>query len=251
MLSALRKIFDHRPERPAYPEHEIFAVGDIHGRFDLLEPLIQAIEKRAETDRPELIFLGDYIDRGPQSREVIELLSDPGLNERFEPTFLKGNHEATLLDFLNNPSLGPSWMQYGGAETLMSYKVAPPSMKGDEEGWYRASAELRKCLPSRHLSFFNSLKSQVERGCYLFAHAGVNPNKGLDEQEESDLLWIREAFLNDERLLPRIVVHGHTPQEALTSDKRRIGLDLGGYQTGKLGAARLHGGVVELFMSTV
>lgn len=128
----------------------------------------------------------------------------------------------------------------------MSYDVAPPSLKGDEAGWHHASNELRKNLSDRHLSFYEGLKSHVERGCYLFAHAGVNPNKALHEQDDSDLLWVRKAFLNDDRLLPRIIVHGHTPQETLTSDNRRIGLDLCGYQTGKLGAAYLRNGAVDL-----
>lgn len=251
MLSALKKIFDQRPDRPAFPEHEIVAIGDIHGRCDLLMQAINQILDRVETARPELIFLGDYIDRGPHSSEVVDLLCDPALGERFELTFLKGNHEATLLEFLDNPAVGPSWMQYGGAETLMSYDVAPPSLKGDEAGWHHASKELRNNLSDRHLSFYEGLKSHVERGCYLFAHAGVNPNKAIHDQDDSDLLWIREAFLNDDRLLSRIIVHGHTPQEALTSDNRRIGLDLGGYQTGKLGAAHLRNGSVDLFVASL
>lgn len=241
MLTWLKKALSGAPDRPPFPDHEIFAVGDIHGRSDLLGPLLEKVKTAATTDRPELIFLGDYIDRGPQSREVVDQLLDDGLQKRFQTVFLKGNHEATLLEFLTDPRVGPSWIQFGGGETLMSYGVRPPEFKNDAARWAEASAHLSLSMTSAHRAFYEGLQLSAERGCYLFVHAGVDPSKRLEVQEESDLLWVREAFLEDNRALSRIIVHGHTPEAEPHHDHRRIGLDLGGYQTGRLAAARLHG----------
>lgn len=246
MFSWLKTIVAPAPERPDAPQNEIFAVGDIHGRYDLLAKMIESLLEYANGTRPELIFLGDYIDRGPQSREVVDLLLREEITQHFEPVFLKGNHEATLLEFLDDPGVGPSWMQYGGGETLMSYGVRPPSLRSDQDGWAEASRALRNELPASHHTFYKSLKLSVERGCYMFVHAGVDPSKPLDAQGEGDLLWIREAFIQDDRALSRIIVHGHTPETEPYEDHRRIGLDLGGYQTGRLGAARINGGKVSL-----
>jgi serine/threonine protein phosphatase 1 len=249
MLDWLFKSFAGGPDRPAPPQHEIFAVGDIHGCYDPLCDLLKNIRAASVTARPEIIFLGDYIDRGPKSRDVIDLLSSVEMSETFSPVFLKGNHEATLLDFLEDPSVGPSWLQYGGAETLMSYGVTPPRLKGDEPGWIEASRALRERLPESHLQFFEKLDLCADRGLYFFAHAGIDPDRPIEAQRESDLLWIRDAFLNDNRRLERIIVHGHTPQDAPSKDQRRIGLDLGGYQTGRLAAAHILGEDVTFITS--
>lgn len=249
MLTWLKKALSGVPDRPPLPDHEIFAVGDIHGRVDLLRPLLEKVRAAATTARPDLIFLGDYIDRGPGSREVVDQLLDDGLRDRFQTVFLKGNHEATLLEFLKDPGVGPSWIQFGGGETLMSYGVRPPEFKGDEAGWADASRELRLRMPRSHKAFYEGLQLSVERGCYLFVHAGVDPSKPLEMQDESDLLWVREAFMEDTRALSRIIVHGHTPEAEPHHDHRRIGLDLGGYQTGRLASVRLHGADVS-FITT-
>jgi len=249
MFEWLRAMMASGPERPPAPEAEIFAVGDIHGRRDLLEKLVANIRDVAQTANPEIIFLGDYIDRGAESREVIDLLIGGDIQNRFKPVFLKGNHEATLLEFLDDARIGPSWVQYGGGETLMSYGVKPPEFKGDLEAWGAASQELRQRMPVAHLEFYLNLELCAERGCYLFVHAGVDPAKRLDAQGEAELLWIREAFLDDTRQLERIIVHGHTPAAEPYQDNRRIGLDLGGYQTGRLAAVRLHGSSIS-FITT-
>lgn len=241
MLDWLRKQFASAPERPDPPAHEIFAIGDIHGRLDLLGELLKAISRRAQSTQPELIFLGDYIDRGPDSRGVVELLVHCDIKQAFRPVFLKGNHEATLLEFLSDPRIGPSWQQFGGGETLMSYGVRPPGLKTDASAWEDASRQLAKVMPREHRAFYEALELTAERGCYLFAHAGVNPSKPIDLQDEADLLWVREAFLDDDRALARVIVHGHTPQSEPSKDHRRIGLDLGGYQTGRLAAAHILG----------
>ena len=249
MLDWFTKAFSRRSERPAAPEHEIFAVGDIHGCLAPLRQLLSKIYRARQSERPEVIFLGDYVDRGPHSLEVVDLLLSEAMDEAFSPVFLKGNHEATLLEFLVDPSIGPSWAQYGGGETLMSYGVRYPAFKDDPEGWAETSRELRLRLPRSHKRFYESLQPFAERGLYYFAHAGVDPDRAIDDQREDDLLWIREPFLNDHRRLDRIIVHGHTPQEAPSKDERRIGLDLGGYQTGRLAAAHILGEQVSFITS--
>lgn len=235
--------------RPAPPGHSIYAVGDIHGRLDLLEDLSRKIMDHAAGAPAEIIFLGDYIDRGPDSAGVVSFLLSRPFPPTMECVFLKGNHEATLLDFLSNPGAGSAWAQYGGSETLLSYGVRAPLGKLDEEGWARASAQLARQLPAGHLSFYQNLVLSAERGCYFFAHAGVDPGSPLDQQDEASLLWVRDAFLSDPRKLPRIIVHGHTPAAEPYADQRRIGLDTGAYQTGVLTAACLKAGEVS-FLST-
>jgi serine/threonine protein phosphatase 1 len=235
--------------RPAPPEHTIYAIGDIHGRLDLLEALSRRIIAHARCAPAEIIFLGDYIDRGQDSAGVVSFLLSNPFPDTIACTYLKGNHEATLLNFLSNPQAGPSWAQFGGGETLMSYGVRAPLGSLDETGWAQASADLAQQLPTGHLSFYQQLALSAERGCYFFAHAGVDPDTSLDQQDETSLLWVRDVFLNDTRKLPRIIVHGHTPAPEPYADQRRIGLDTGAYQTGVLTAACLKAGAVS-FLST-
>lgn len=227
---------------PDPPDRLIYAVGDIHGRCDLLRRLTGRIAEDAESaDGPaEIIFIGDYIDRGPASADVVEfLLHDPVL-ARFERTFLKGNHEAALLDFLKDSSAGPAWARFGGLDTLVSYGVRPPALT-DREDWERARRDLAGVLPDDHRDFYATLQLAAERGCYFFVHAGVNPHAPIAEQSEAEFLWIREAFLDHDGRLARIVVHGHTPAPEPVWDHRRIGLDTGAYASGRLTAARIDG----------
>lgn len=237
-----------RPVEP--PEWPVYAIGDIHGRKDLLDRLLERISVHNGDQAAELIFLGDYVDRGPDSRAVIETLVNRRRGGHLRWTFLKGNHEATLLDFLKDPSVGPAWLQYGGAETLMSYGVRPPLLKGDEAAWAAASEAFAAALPERHVEFLSALELSVDRGGYMFVHAGVDPSRPLHSQEEKDLLWIRDAFLGDSRRLERLVVHGHTPEPAPHRDARRVGVDTGAYQTGMLTAAVIDRAGVD-FLSTV
>jgi len=235
--------------RPPPPSGPVAAIGDIHGRRDLLVRLLNKIRNEIRGERCELIFLGDYIDRGADSRGVLDILVDLSEDDEFETVFLKGNHEATMLDFLSSPDVGPSWAQFGGDETLLSYGVRPPLRKNDKAGWHEARDALVRNLPDTHLDFLRGLDLSAERGCYLFVHAGVDPDRPLDEQDESSLLWIRDAFLEDRRRLPRIVVHGHTPEPEAHADGRRIGLDTGAYQTGILTACLIRGSETR-FIST-
>jgi serine/threonine protein phosphatase 1 len=223
----------------------IYAIGDIHGRADLLDQLLAYISSDAEAEgspeRALLIFLGDYVDRGVDTRAVIDRLLQLQALEAFECRFLKGNHEAAMLDFLKRPAAGPAWLAFGGAETLYSYGVRAPALGASAEEMRHAAEALRAALPRDHWAFFKELELFIRCGDYVFVHAGLRPGKSLEAQAEDDLLTIREPFMRSQRKWPFVVVHGHTPEPSVHVDKRRIGVDTGAYATGKLSAVRLDG----------
>lgn len=240
----------------------LYAVGDIHGRMDLLTRLVELIDADAaalpEGVKPQIIFLGDYIDRGLQSRDVIEYFASGAL-DRYAPVFLLGNHEEALMRFLQEANFGTQWTRYGGGETLYSYGFAPPNIRASlnsheemakvREAWNKLWTDFRDRLPETHLSFLQSLKAYHVAGDYLFVHAGLRPGLSLDEQTQRDMLWIREEFLDDGVPFDHLIVHGHTPEDAIHRDNRRIGLDTGAFLTGRLSAARLFGTEVA-FLNT-
>lgn len=229
------------PQAPA--GHTLYAIGDIHGRADLLDALLNKIGADAKTRRSEqatLIFLGDYIDRGPQSRQVVDRLiklRDHGHDLRF----LRGNHEAALLDFLANPERGAAWMALGGAETLYSYGVAPPPRRASADDLRRAADGLSRALPAAHIMFLQRLETFIRLGDYLFVHAGLRPGRPLARQTEGDMLEIRDPFLKSRARWPYVVVHGHSPVPEAEAVAGRIALDTGAYATGRLSAVRLEG----------
>jgi serine/threonine protein phosphatase 1 len=232
------------PAAPVMPQGVIvFAIGDVHGRADLLELMLRHITREAgtvENRRVLLVCLGDYIDRGPRSRQVIDQLLALGTAPNLEVRYLRGNHERIFLDFLADPVRnGPSWCAYGGREALASYGVIAPEPDEDEAAWLAARDALRAALPGTHLSFFQDLETSFEIGDYFFAHAGAKPGVPLEDQVEEDLLWIREPFLSGKRRFEKVVVHGHSPEAEVHVDDRRIGLDTGAYATGVLSAIRL------------
>ena len=231
----------------------VYAIGDVHGRADLLRKLTDMILEDASRQedpnhRHAVVFLGDYIDRGFQSREVIDLLVSDVFNG-FETRFLKGNHEEALQTFLIDSSMGPKWANFGGIETLVSYNVQPPRSRESLEEWERARQSLVQQMPDLHRDFLDNLELCLVLGDYAFVHAGLRPGRPLEEQSESDLLWIRDEFLNDSRPFENIVVHGHTPIDTPHRDYRRIGVDTGAYMSGQLSAVRLCGEDVS-FLST-
>jgi serine/threonine protein phosphatase 1 len=220
------------------PDHFVVAVGDVHGRLDLLEQLwlmIEAASRRSAARRRILVFIGDYVDRGLYSAHVIDRLLDgfPG----FDTVFLKGNHDETLLQFLTDPNIGEAWRNFGGLETLKSYGVS----HGAGKSWAQTRSEFAAVLPHAHEAFFKNLRLHVAVGDYLFVHAGLKPRVPLEEQRESDLLWIREEFLDSTVNFGRVVVHGHTPTDVPDVRRNRIGIDTGAYMTGKLTALVLEG----------
>lgn len=220
----------------------IYAVGDVHGRVDLLDVLMTRIIEDRPPDAPAvLVFLGDYIDRGADSRAVIDRLIALQREQSFECRFLKGNHEKAMLDFMRQSNTGPAWLSYGGAETLFSYGIRAPLPAAPPEEMRRAAEALRAALPRDHFAFLKELELFVRYGNYVFVHAGLKPGKPLDVQIEDDLLTIREPFLRSTRKWPFVVVHGHTPEPNVHIDARRIGVDTGAYATGRLSAVRLEG----------
>lgn len=217
----------------------VWAIGDVHGRADLLAPLLETIEADAAPLPTHLVMLGDYVDRGRDSRGALQLLCDLEARGRVQLTALRGNHEDRMLAFLTEPQIGPSWCDYGGRDALASYKVASPAGRTDAEGWAETSQALADALPESHRRLLNGLRSFAEHGDYFFAHAGARPGVALAEQDAEDLMWIREPFLSDRKPFEKMVVHGHTPVDQPHVDARRINLDTGAYATGVLTALRL------------
>ena len=226
-----------------------YAVGDVHGRADLLADMIALLEERSLDDTrlggpPIVIFLGDYVDRGPESAGVIAQLVEGG--PRFcECHFLRGNHEQSLVAFLHDPKGNRGWMLQGGAETLMSYGVQPPPFTAPEATWNEAAAELRNRMPATHLAFLSGLERYVEFGDYAFVHAGVDASRPLLDQPDEALYWSREAFIASKKPFSHRVVHGHTPVDKPYADVRRIAVDTGAFASGVLTAVRLEGETVS------
>lgn len=215
----------------------VYAVGDIHGRLDLLDALLDRIWSDAPQAHNTLVFVGDYIDRGPASKGVVErliALERPG----WEIIKLRGNHEHFLLQYLGNPEVFQAWRAFGGAETLLSYGVRPPMFSGEQA---RAHAEFKAQLPQSHLTFFNALPCAHAIGDYFFVHAGVRPGIALERQSPDDMMWIREEFLSSPDRLEKVIVHGHTPSHGPILKHNRIGVDTGAYATGSLTTVKLMG----------
>jgi serine/threonine protein phosphatase 1 len=246
----LRLLRRRAPQAPI--GQRVYAIGDIHGRADLLDDLLMQIDADLRTcapqDRPALVFLGDYIDRGTQSRQVIDRLLSLS-RVRYDCYFLRGNHESALLDFLERPASGQAWLNFGGAETLYAYGVKAPAQGAGEREFRNVANALRAALPDAHLEFMRGLQLYVRLGDYLFVHAGLRPGRSLARQNETDLLEIREPFLKRKARWPFVVVHGHSPVEEATREAGRIALDTGAYATGRLSAVRLEGDSVA-FLST-
>lgn len=233
------------PSAPAVPSGTVvWSIGDVHGRFDLLLPLIEAITvdlygSRAE--RKMVIFLGDYIDRGPDSRGVLRLLAGLSPSQGVEWRFLKGNHEQAMLEFLDDPSAGARWCEYGGDRALQSWGLRAPELAHRTEAWARVAADLGHKLTTPEMEFLKNLELSVTVGDYFFSHAGARPGLALDRQSPSDLMWIRQSFLDSRTGFERLVVHGHTPTPRVHMDQRRIGIDTKAYDSGVLTALRLEG----------
>lgn len=231
-----------RPEPVGAQGYRAYVIGDVHGRLDLLKDLLAKIH--AELDRHPaarclLVFVGDLIDRGPNSAQVIERLrtyNRPGV----QTVFLLGNHEEVLLRILRGEAeLITKWRWFGGSECLQSYGVNPDVVAGssDEE----ALAIVRAAIPRSHVQFIESFVDSCRFGDYLFVHAGIRPGIEFDQQAQSDLRWIREPFLNDDTEHGFVVVHGHTISSAVEQRPNRIGIDTGAYRTGVLSALAIEG----------
>jgi len=225
------------------PGERVYAIGDIHGRADLLDELLAMIDADNSARGPSrirLIFLGDLIDRGPDSKQVVERVMD--VKARYPEThILLGNHEEVFLQALRTGSLGALRyaLRIGADTTIQSYGVTGPE-------YLRASIEQlldlsQAAVPESHLAFMDDFEDMVFVGDYLFVHAGVRPDQPLDRQKISDLRWIRDDFLNYRGTLEKIVVHGHSISDEVEVTSHRIGIDTGAYASGVLTAMGFEG----------
>jgi len=226
---------------PAVPDEVcLYAIGDIHGEYKLLQELMGFIASDAATIKCEtrqLVFLGDLIDRGRGSKDVIAYLLN-GLPKDFDAVFLRGNHEDAMLKFLQgDETAGGHWLQFGGAATLASYGVevsGSPNLPSLRE-------RLQRALPPAHQALLENTRLSYICGDYYFVHAGLRPQVPLEQQDDEDKLWIRDEFLNSSYDFGKIIVHGHTINAMPDLRTNRIGIDTGAYATGRLTALRLQG----------
>lgn len=231
----------------------IYAIGDVHGRYDLLTALLGAIVADLDALGPDasplLIFCGDYVDRGPDSMRVVNTLVWLSRRSPLDVTFLRGNHEAMLLEFLLWPERELPWLRRDGASTLRAYGVSLPA--GDPEPeCRRLRDELMDLMPVSHFEFLGRLPTRMTCGDYVFVHAGLRPGVALARQDDEDCLWIGAEFLDKDHRFEKIVVHGHSWHSDLpTVTPHRIGIDTGAYSTGVLTAVRLDGPNVEFIQA--
>lgn len=231
------RLFKWRPKRraPKLPDRtRIYAIGDVHGRADLFEQALARIDADIASrpgSRVLQVFLGDYVDRGPRSADVVERLIERGRSH--ELICLKGNHESCLLEFLGDPSSLAVWRQFGGLETLASYGLKP-RVEADGTASRELAVGFAAALPRSHRAFLDGLPLSFSCGDFFFAHAGVRPGVPLSQQKEQDLLWIRDDFLLCEDDFGKVIIHGHTPVLEPEVHPNRINIDTGAYATGRL-----------------
>lgn len=227
----------------------LYVIGDIHGCADLLSQKHQAIDAdiRANGTNADcsIIYLGDYIDGGPASREVVEMLLKTHSGRPRKIT-LMGNHERMLLDFLDDPRHGQQWLDLFGRATLESYGVPAPAGQLGEGQLESLRVSLKRKIPASHVQFFNSLETSYVSGDYAFVHAGIRPGVPLAEQARHDLLWIRDDFLVSRAHHEKVIVHGHTYTRRPRVRARRIALDTGSFFTGRLSCLVLQGKSLRL-----
>jgi serine/threonine protein phosphatase 1 len=218
------------------PGQRVYAIGDIHGRLDLLDQLLEVVEadnaSRPKADT-QIIFLGDLIDRGPNSAQVIDRAIR--LIGKGKYRFLLGNHEEVFLKALSGDLKALSFFtRIGGRETILSYDISESEYQTSD---YPELLEmLQERVPAEHISFLEAFEDMIILGDYAFVHAGVRPGQTLSHQRTSDLRWIREDFLGHSGALEKIIVHGHTISEEVEIREHRIGIDTGAYASGNLTA---------------
>ncbi|HEX8525669.1 metallophosphoesterase [Allosphingosinicella sp.] len=243
MLSRLLGRKSRRSSAKGPEGSRAYAIGDVHGRLDLLRDLLARIEAddaRRAPAKTWLVMLGDLVDRGPDSRGVVEhLLNHPPSFAR--TVYLKGNHEEFLLDVLGGDErVVLDWLTYGGYECAESYGVG--------KGWTLNATpaaiveRLAEAVPSDHKRFLASMHDSFRFGDYLFVHAGIRPGVPLESQTGNDLRWIRDGFLDDLSDHGVVVVHGHSIVDSVEERANRIAIDTGAYRTGLLTAIGIEGG---------
>ncbi len=234
--------------------HAIYAVGDVHGRLDLLDELLKKIEEDAGTRSYQLVFLGDYVDRGPQSKQVIDRLIEVQKRDwKYPPVFLKGNHEFAVENIVTkrfHAADFEAWkMKWGGVATLKSYGL---SVSLEAEDNLSLCREFKKAVGVEHRRFLRNLQYTFQTASHFFCHAGIDFDRPLNDQREHDLIWTRKPFLQSEKRAKKIIVHGHS----ITDDYKpqvkpnRIAVDTGAFASGSLTACVLKGREKPRFIST-
>ena len=222
----------------------IYAIGDVHGYLNLLENIYSAINNdllHKPVDTHKIVFLGDYIDRGPDSAGCVEYLINL-IAENKNVICLKGNHEHKLENFLTDPiAIADSFFTYGGADCATSYGVDMAGYQGREDETLSKCAELKANIPAHHKAFYADLEKTVSIGDYMFAHAGVRPGTALNQQTDLDLMCIRSEFIAHTRPYDKVIVHGHTPAYPMEILPNRINVDTHAYYTGVLSCLVLEG----------
>jgi serine/threonine protein phosphatase 1 len=231
------------------PGRRVYCIGDIHGRLDLLEELHEMIRADAADFQggKAVVYLGDFIDRGAQSKQVVDLLIEQPL-EGIEAIHIMGNHEQAMLDFLEYPEAAAAWLNFGGQVTLLSYGVGLGRVQMARQVQLLRD-ELDAKLPQSHREFLTSCRLMHVEGSYCFAHAGIRPGVPLEEQKPEDLMWIREEFCGSDADHGCIVVHGHSITEEVEWRPNRIGIDTGAYYSGLLTALVLEGSEQRLLQT--
>ena len=236
-MALLDKLRRKAPETgpPAVPKgSRVYAVGDVHGRADLLTELHRAIAADAAgyAGHKRIVYLGDLIDRGMESRRVIETLLDEPL-PGFEAVYLMGNHEYALISFLDDPETIAGWLSWGGREMLYSYGIECGLSPSPKE-LHNLAGELKMTMPREHLAFIENTELCHRAGDYYFVHAGIRPGVPLEDQHFEDQLWIRDEFIESEEDHGAVIVHGHTITPEPELHGNRIGLDTGAFHSGIL-----------------
>lgn len=232
----------------------LYAVGDVHGCYDLLRALLAEINRDAAERYPNitpmLVMCGDYVDRGPDSAKVLTALTWLLRSGAVDVTLLEGNHEAMLRMFIDQPAAHARWLSFGGAATLQSYGVNVPDGNPDEATATMLRDRLLDAMPASHSRLLDCLEPMVITGDYAFVHAGVQPGVPLAAQRREDLLWIRGEFLDHLDPSAAVIVHGHTwKDDRATVLPHRIGIDTGAYETGVLTALRIEDETVEVIQA--
>nr|WP_298895290.1 metallophosphoesterase family protein [uncultured Altererythrobacter sp.] len=244
VISSLNKLLrrkDNASSGPRVPDGErYYVVGDIHGRLDLFEALVDAIEADI-AGHPDadvtVVLLGDLIDRGPDSAGVIDRSLQ--WRESRKVRILAGNHEEMFLQSFDDIEVLRHFLKHGGRETILSFGL--PVKEYRKLGLEELFERLPEIVPAKSREFVHDFEEIIEAGDYVFVHAGINPELPLDEQKRGDLLWIRERFLRHKGPFPKTVVHGHTIFDEIEIKRDRIGLDTGAFRSGVLTALVLEG----------
>lgn len=244
MLKAIRRLFEREeipyPEATVPPGQRVYAVGDIHGRLDLFDALIAAIEADDAASGPAettVILLGDLVDRGPDSAGVIARARE--WQRRRPVRILAGNHEEMFLQSFERVETLKHFLRFGGRETVLSFGIDPVAYRGASVK--EVQEMMHAAVPAEDRAFLESFEDMIAIGDYLFVHAGISPRVPLEEQSVGDLRWIREPFLSHTEPFGAVVVHGHTITDEPEDRGNRIGIDTGAYLSGRLTALVLEG----------